>query len=402
MTPHPHPLLQHVRRGAVVAVAAIVLAAGCGDSSDTASDGGGTSTVADTPATSSSDISNDTRDGATGSAETTSPTTAGGVATSDTASPTEVAPPTDVDTTDTTTAGVATTEGSTTEATPPTDTSPDTTVAGSGGDLGITDTLAGPTDYPAAPQTAAEFTARIVATESVLADPTTDRATATQAARVQQSAYRALGQNREWDAEVQAALPEELRVLVADHATARRAFLSMRTTFSDTLPAWEIIEPAPLDDLRRFYEEAEADSGIEWEYLAAINLVESGMGRINGVSTANAQGPMQFLPTTWAEVVDGDITDIRDPRDAIMGAGRYLVRRGGPDDMDRAIFGYNNHNGYVEGVSTYAKIIRENPGALAALYEWEIIFASDRGDVHLPVGYFETEPLPVTDYLARG
>ena len=40
--------------------------------------------------------------------------------------------------------------------------------------------------------------------------------------------------------------------------------------------------------------------GIDWTYLASIHLVETRMGRIRGTSVAGAQGPMQFIPATWA------------------------------------------------------------------------------------------------------
>lgn len=73
--------------------------------------------------------------------------------------------------------------------------------------------------------------------------------------------------------------------------------------------------------------------------IVAINLVETRMGRIQGVSTAGAVGPMQFLPSTWAECCQGDPTE---PRDAIIGAATYLTVRGGPENMDKAIWGYNN------------------------------------------------------------
>ena len=63
------------------------------------------------------------------------------------------------------------------------------------------------------------------------------------------------------------------------------------------------------------YRKAEAATGIPWEVLAAVNLVETGMGRIDGISVANAQGPMQFLPSTRAERGIGK-GDIRDPHDA--------------------------------------------------------------------------------------
>ena len=171
----------------------------------------------------------------------------------------------------------------------------------------------------------------------------------------------------------------------------------MRTRLSDTLPAWEITEPAPAEELLGYYQEAEDETGIEWEYLAAINLVESAIGRIQGLSTAGAQGPMQFLPSTWEAYATGDIWD---PHDAIIGAGTYLAASGGPEDMDRAIYAYNHHDGYVEGVSRYAAILRDNPDAYRSLYSWEVVFTSDQGDVYIPVGYRQTEPIAVSDYLA--
>jgi len=240
--------------------------------------------------------------------------------------------------------------------------------------------------------------AMLVDAEAQLADTTADPATIVEASQRQQVAYRALGANPEWDEQLLAAVPEDRVVAVTDHLAARRAFLSMRTKLSDTLPAWRIVAPAPKEELLGFYREAETETGIEWEYLAAINLVESGLGRIQGLSTAGAQGPMQFLPSTWEAYAEGDIED---PHDAIIGAGSYLAASGGPADMDRAIFAYNHHDGYVEGVSRYAKILREDPSAYDSLYNWEIVFASTEGEVHIPVGYLETEPVLVTDYLAR-
>src|SRR3712207_536212 len=64
-------------------------------------------------------------------------------------------------------------------------------------------------------------------------------------------------------------------------------------------PAWRIVAPAPASELLGHYRAAEAAVGVPWQYLAAIHLVETRMGRIRGVSVAGAQGPMQFLPSTW-------------------------------------------------------------------------------------------------------
>ena len=85
----------------------------------------------------------------------------------------------------------------------------------------------------------------------------------------------------------------------------------MHTKLSDTLPAWRIVEPLPADELVTIYRGGRgAPSTSRGRILAAINLVETGTGRIRGTSTAGAQGPMQFLPSTWAAYgAGGDIND---------------------------------------------------------------------------------------------
>lgn len=261
-------------------------------------------------------------------------------------------------------------------------------------------TMPAPTEpeaFPAAPATPEAALTLLVDAEAQIADPTIDSIELINASRRQQVAYRAIGANPEWDETVLAGVTDDRRQAVVDHLAARRAFISMHTRLSDTLPAWRLVAPEPKEDLLAYYRKAEAETGIEWEYLAAINLVESGLGRIQGLSTAGAQGPMQFLPSTWEAYAEGDIED---PHDAIIGAGMYLAASGGPEDMDQAIWHYNHHDGYVSGVKQYAKILRDDPAAYDSLYHWEIVFASTEGEVHMPVGYLETEPIAVTEYLA--
>jgi soluble lytic murein transglycosylase-like protein len=167
-----------------------------------------------------------------------------------------------------------------------------------------------------------------------------------------------------------------------------------------TLPSWRIIPPEPPDQLLRYYKEAAAATGIPWEVLAAVNLVESGMGRLDGISVAGAQGPMQFLPSTWAEPGIGK-GDIRNPRDAIHAAARYLVRRGGPGNLKKALWGYNNSDHYGRAVLHYAALMQEDPAAFRGLYHWEVHFASGAGDLWLPVGYDQPRPISVAAYLKR-
>ena len=158
-------------------------------------------------------------------------------------------------------------------------------------------------------------------------------------------------------------MPERYRADVDAHLTARHSLRSVLSTLSDEVPAWEIIDPAPTADLLRFYREGERTYGVRWQVLAAINLVETGFGKIRGLSTAGAQGPMQFIPSTWAAYGEGDIND---PHDAILAAARYLAANGGDSDagIEGALYRYNNHPGYVGGILAYASILERDPRAL--------------------------------------
>ena len=108
---------------------------------------------------------------------------------------------------------------------------------------------------------------------------------------------------------------------------------------------------------------------------------------------------MQFLPTTWAEPGIG-AGDIRDPHDAIQAAARYLVRRGGLQDIRRGLWGYNNSDTYVTAVQAYAAALRADPAAYRAIYHWEIYFFTEAGDVWLPTGFRTDEVIGLDRYLA--
>ena len=154
---------------------------------------------------------------------------------------------------------------------------------------------------------------------------------------------------------------------------------------------------------------ADPQCGISWSLLAGIGRVESDHGQFagatlnaDGTSTpriigpalnghgypylpstdggaldgdkvyAHAVGPMQFLPSTWAEYAsDADGNGIPDPfniNDAALAAARYLCAAGGnlrtSAGQAAAVFAYNHSDQYVAEVlalaNDYAHGIRVN------------------------------------------
>ncbi len=237
----------------------------------------------------------------------------------------------------------------------------------------------------------------LVADEHALHDPSTAEPALTAAAKRQQAAYRAIGQHPEWDATIRPRIPSALLDVYDRNVDARRQLTAM-TPMRDTLPAWSIEPPAPADELLGYYHQAEAESGVGWNYLAAINLIETRLGSIHGVSTAGAHGPMQFLPATFASYGQGG--DIDSPRDSIAAAGRYLAANGFATDRDHAIYQYNHANQYVRAVDQYASLIASDPSAFGAYYRWDVYCRTTAGDVLLPIGYAATSPIPAADYVA--
>ncbi|MFM8305424.1 MAG: transglycosylase SLT domain-containing protein [Actinomycetota bacterium] len=206
----------------------------------------------------------------------------------------------------------------------------------------------------------------------------------------QQLAYRQLSNHADWLPAVLGALQADVAPWVQANLDASGA-LSALTPPQVSLPDWDVLTPEPAAALRGYYAEAEAATGISWAYLAAIHFLETRMGRIHGNSTAGAQGPMQFIPSTWAAYGNGG--DVNDDRDAINAAARYLKAAGGPADMDRAIFAYNHDRGYVSSVKAYAQNLLADPRAYDGYYHWQVYYRTTAGTVLLPEGY--TPPGPV-------
>ena len=134
-------------------------------------------------------------------------------------------------------------------------------------------------------------------------------------------------------------------------------------------------EPAGV--LLQHYREAQRRFGVEWQVLAAVNLVESAFGRMRNNSTAGAQGPMQFIPSTWAAYGMGG--DVRDPHDAILGAANYLHASGAPGDIRGALYAYNPSDHYVNAVMAYADRIRRDPRTYFSYYSWQVYVRTTAG-----------------------
>jgi hypothetical protein len=226
---------------------------------------------------------------------------------------------------------------------------------------------------------------QLAADETALRSPATPAADIRALAIRQQRAYRALSARTDALAHVLARLPEPLRPIAQANTQAGAELRAMTKPKSD-LPPWKIIPPPPAEELTGYYKEAEARFGVPWEYLAAVHLVETRMGRIRGTSTAGAQGPMQFLPATWKAYGMGG--DINDPHDAIFGAANYLKANGGADGrMDNALYRYNNSNRYVRAVTLYAQQIEADPITYRAYHQWQVYYITPRGDLWLEEGY---------------
>src|SRR5436190_80406 len=181
-----------------------------------------------------------------------------------------------------------------------------------------------PAVVPATSAAPAKLGRQLIAAERAIRAPGTSRTRLLAAARTAQVAYGRLAQHPRWDATVLPLAPASLRGTIVANLRARRELRAIPNAApKGLLPAWRIQAPAPAVKLMAWYRTAGARFGVGWQYLAAINLIETTFGKVHGRSASGAQGPMQFLPTTWAAYGAGD--DINDPHDAIFAAARFLA-----------------------------------------------------------------------------
>jgi Transglycosylase SLT domain len=125
------------------------------------------------------------------------------------------------------------------------------------------------------------------------------------------------------------------------------------------------------------YQSCGTEYGIPWQVLASINKIETAFGTNLNVSSAGAEGWMQFIPSTWAaygvDANDDGRKDPYNPVDAICAAARYLRAAGGDQDIRQAILAYNHADWYADEVlfiaNQYGKLPDALVGSLTGLTE---------------------------------
>jgi cell wall-associated NlpC family hydrolase len=114
--------------------------------------------------------------------------------------------------------------------------------------------------------------------------------------------------------------------------------------------------------------------GLPWSVVAGIGTVETGSGRStapgvwSGANGAGAEGPMQFLPATFAEYATVGPGGTRpaspyDAIDAVYSAVALLCANGGAasPSLRAAILDYNHSALYADTVLTLALAFQQDP-----------------------------------------
>ena len=238
------------------------------------------------------------------------------------------------------------------------------------------------------PRQPGALAARLEATERDLSEAV-DRWRATRAARpplevtlyalYEQRILIVLSERRRVGEAVLRRLPPAYRRRVRSEVLARRELGRLSTP--RPLSAFRTGPAERPARLRRYYLEAERRFRVGWEVLAAVNYVESAFNKLRNSSTAGAQGPMQFIPSTWRAYGLGG--NVHAPHDAILGAANYLHANGAPRNYRRALFRYNPSLHYVDAVLRYARWMRADPRAFAVLYSRQVFVRTPRGLVRL-------------------
>jgi len=195
----------------------------------------------------------------------------------------------------------------------------------------------------------------------------------------QQKMFRVLTKNGELARRVTRRVPRWLARKIDAHVEAGAGLRALGSPIEP--PVRMRVTPVdPHHKLRRYYRKAGRRYDIPVEILASLNFVESKFGRFMGPSSAGAEGPMQFMPGTWAIYGDGNVWN---PHDAIMAAARYLSASGAPERMNDSLHAYNRSWAYVKAIRTYAEEMKKRPHSFFSYYFWQVFVATTKGDVQL-------------------
>jgi membrane-bound lytic murein transglycosylase B len=231
--------------------------------------------------------------------------------------------------------------------------------------------------------------AAIERAQEIIDDPSASVRRLRASAYSQQLAFRQLSDHPGLRRPTMAKLSSVARAAVVAALRASDA-LSRIVPTERRFPHWRIVSPPAPQRLLGYFHTAASAYRIPWTYLTAIELVETRMGRIHGLSPAGARGPMQFMPSTWAEYGHGNING---QRDSIMAAARFLAANGGRRRIAAALFHYNPSASYVAAVESYAKEMRRDERAFYGYYYWQVLYRTSKGTYLLPVGYPPARPV---------
>ncbi|MEV0825358.1 lytic transglycosylase domain-containing protein [Nonomuraea rubra] len=196
----------------------------------------------------------------------------------------------------------------------------------------------------------------------------------------QQRIYRYAARHPGLAAKAFARLPDGLAAQARDNTAAIRGLLALAHPIKPDA-VFKTQQPRPAGELLGHFKKAERRFGVEWEVLAAVMFAETKFGRVRADSHVGAQGPMQFMPATWKAYGMGG--DVRDPRDAVMGAANYLKASGAPRDYQRALHAYNPSQAYVDAILLHSRQIKRDPRAYYAYYNWQVYVITTAGERRL-------------------
>jgi membrane-bound lytic murein transglycosylase F len=140
-----------------------------------------------------------------------------------------------------------------------------------------------------------------------------------------------------------------------------------------------------------WFQEAAAETGIDWRLLAAIGYQESRWDE-TAVSPTGVRGLMMLTAETALRV---GVTDRGDPRDSIMGGARYLrlikrtipERIGEPDRTWFALAAYNVGFGHLEDARVLTQGRGKDPDSWDAVRETLPLLAQERWFMRARRGY---------------